>query len=37
MATALRGWALVEQGQTAEGLAQLKEGITAWRARGFDI
>ena len=35
MATALRGWALVEQGRTAEGLAQLREGITAWRARGF--
>ena len=35
MATALRGWALVEQGQTAEGLAQLREGITVWRARGF--
>ena len=35
MAAVLRGWALVEQSRTAEGLAQLKEGITAWRARGF--
>jgi len=35
MATALRGWALVEHGQTEEGLAQLREGITVWRARGF--
>ena len=35
MAAVLRGWALVEQSRTAEGLAQLSEGITAWRARGF--
>jgi predicted ATPase len=35
MATALHGWALAEQGRTAEGLAQLHEGITAWQARGF--
>ena len=35
LATALRGWALVEQGQAVEGLVQLSEGITAWRARGF--
>jgi DNA-binding SARP family transcriptional activator/predicted ATPase len=36
MATALRGWALAEEGHAAEGLAQLHEGITAWRARGFE-
>ena len=36
MATALRGWALVEQGQAVQGLAQLNEGITTWRARGFE-
>jgi predicted negative regulator of RcsB-dependent stress response len=35
MATALRGWALVEQGQAAEGLVQLSEGIAAWRTSGF--
>jgi predicted ATPase len=35
MATALRGWALVEQGQTAEGLAQMRDSTTAWQARGF--
>jgi predicted ATPase len=34
-ATALRGWALVELGRAPEGLAQLAEGITAWRARSF--
>jgi predicted ATPase len=34
-ATALQGWALVEQGRAAEGLAQLAEGITTWRAKGF--
>jgi adenylate cyclase len=36
MATTLRGWALVEEGYEAEGLAQLDEGIIAWRARGFE-
>ena len=31
----LRGWVLVEQGQVAEGLAKLKEGIAAWRTIGW--
>ncbi len=35
MGTALRGWALTQQGQAAEGLAQLEEGANLWRARGF--
>lgn len=35
MGSVLRGWALVEQGQAAEGLAQLKEGVAGWRAIGF--
>ncbi len=35
MATVLRGWALTEQGQAAEGLAQLSEGIAVWRAMGW--
>jgi predicted ATPase len=35
MAMALRGWTLVEQNRVAEGLANLQEGIAAWRARGF--
>lgn len=34
MGVALRGWVLVEQGQGAEGMVQLKEGITAFRATG---
>ena len=36
MATALRGWTLIEQGQVAEGLAQLNEGTTVWRAIGYE-
>jgi TOMM system kinase/cyclase fusion protein len=32
--TVLRGWALAEQGQCAEGIAQLRQGIAAWRATG---
>jgi predicted ATPase len=35
LATALKGWALLEQGMTADGEALLKEGTTAWQARGF--
>jgi predicted ATPase len=35
MATILRGWALVEQGQFAAGLAQLQAGTAAWQAIGF--
>jgi predicted ATPase len=30
--TALRGWALVEQGETDEGIAQLRKAIAGWRA-----
>jgi predicted ATPase/DNA-binding SARP family transcriptional activator len=36
MGAVLRGWALVEDGQAAEGLAQLTEGIAVWRARGSE-
>jgi predicted ATPase/class 3 adenylate cyclase len=32
--TTLRGWALAMQGQGEEGLAQVRQGITAWRATG---
>jgi predicted ATPase/DNA-binding SARP family transcriptional activator len=35
MATALRGWALIERGEGAEGDVQLQEGTARWRARGF--
>jgi predicted ATPase len=32
--TSLRGWALVIQDQDEEGMAQVYQGITAWRATG---
>jgi predicted ATPase len=34
MGTSLRGWALAMQGQGAEGLAQVRQGITAWQDTG---
>jgi predicted ATPase len=33
----MRGWALAMQGQTEEGIAQLRQGIAAWRATGAEI
>jgi predicted ATPase len=33
-ATVLRGWALAEQGQGAEGMAQIRQGLAAWQAMG---
>jgi class 3 adenylate cyclase/predicted ATPase len=33
----LRGWALAHQGQAKEGIAQLTQGLTAWRAMGAKI
>jgi TOMM system kinase/cyclase fusion protein len=35
--TILRGWALAEQGQRAKGIAQMRQGITAWRATGAEL
>jgi predicted ATPase len=34
MGTSLRGWALAMQGQGEEVLAQVRQGIAAWRATG---
>jgi predicted ATPase len=34
MGTSLYGWALAMQGQAAAGMAQVRQGITAWRAAG---
>jgi predicted ATPase len=36
-ATILRGWALATQGQTAEGMAQMRQGLAAARATGAEI
>ena len=33
----IRGWALVEQGQGEEGIAQMREGLTSWRATGSEL
>jgi predicted ATPase len=33
----LRGWALVEQGHGKESIAQLREGLVAYRATGADL
>jgi len=35
--TILRGWALSAQGQGAEGIRQMRQGLTAWRATGAAI
>src|SRR4029434_3567967 len=32
--TSFRGWALAMQGQGEEGMAQVRQGIAAWRATG---
>jgi class 3 adenylate cyclase/predicted ATPase len=34
MGTSLRGWALTLQGQGGEGIAQVRQGLAAWRATG---
>jgi class 3 adenylate cyclase/predicted ATPase len=34
MGTSLRGWALAMQGHGEEGMAQVRQGIAAWRATG---
>ncbi len=35
--TILRGWALAMQGQEEEGIAQLRQGIAAYRATGAEV
>ncbi len=35
--TLVRGWALMEQGQTAEGFEQIQQGLTAWNATGAEL
>ena len=36
-ATTLRGWAMAEQGHNEEGIAQIKEGLAAYRATGAEL
>jgi predicted ATPase len=33
----LRGWGLAEQGRGTEGIAQMREGLAAWRAMGAEL
>ncbi|MBI3246697.1 MAG: AAA family ATPase [Deltaproteobacteria bacterium] len=35
--TILRGWALAEQGQKEEGIAQMCQGMAAWRVTGAEM
>jgi class 3 adenylate cyclase/predicted ATPase len=35
--TIYRGWALAEQGQVEEGIAQIRQGLTASRATGAEV
>ena len=37
LGTTLRGWALVEQGQGEEGIAQIRQGLAAYRATGAEL
>jgi predicted ATPase len=36
-AAILRGWALAEQGQGEEGIAQIRQGLAAYRATGAEL
>jgi len=35
--TMLRGWALAEQGQVEEGIAQIRQGLASWQAAGIEL
>jgi len=35
--TIVRGWALAEQGQVEEGIAQMRQGLAAYRATGAEL
>jgi predicted ATPase len=35
--TIIRGWALAEQSQGEEGIAQMRQGLAAWRATGAEL
>jgi predicted ATPase len=35
--TITRGWALAEQGQGEEGITQIRQGLSAYRARGAEL
>jgi predicted ATPase len=35
--TVLQGWALAQQGQWKEGIAQMRRGYAAWRATGAEV
>jgi predicted ATPase len=37
LGTIMRGWALAEQGQTEEGIMQMREGLAAYRATGAEL
>jgi predicted ATPase len=36
-ASTIRGWALIQSGETETGLAQLRHGLPAWRATGAGL
>jgi predicted ATPase/DNA-binding winged helix-turn-helix (wHTH) protein len=37
LGTILHGWALAEQGQAEDGLAELQNGLSAWQATGAEL
>ncbi|MFQ5930123.1 MAG: adenylate/guanylate cyclase domain-containing protein, partial [Acidobacteriota bacterium] len=37
LGTILRGWAMAEQEQTAEGIATMRQGLDAWRKLGVEL